>query len=244
VTLLAYSIILRRQRKEGFTHRHGVVNVPDMGKYCRSLWFVLIISNVCQVVPFLGPIEQANAPPQSCSLSTYAPTSDATVYYQTNPSNSVTLSADQGKRVFFVKGHDVNYGNIRADALADAGRESDLQIRIDDEEWTNNHAALQDGARLQALEARHTYEAILRWHTKETVAIPHQEVLEEAKNRIEEITGLRPTNKKLLKGVKTHGIPPRLRDHTRNMLTSKIKCGTYWANIPGHTDKAFCSFCK
>jgi len=87
--------------KEGFTHRHGVVNVPDMGKYCRSLWFVLIISNVCRVVPFLGPIEQANAPPQSCSLSTYAPTSGATVYYRANPSNSVTLLADQGKRIVF-----------------------------------------------------------------------------------------------------------------------------------------------
>jgi len=144
----------------------------------------------------------------------------------------------------WVKGHDVNYGNIRADALADAGRDNELQLRADDEEWTNNHAALQDGARLQALEARHTYKAVLKWHTKKTIAIPHQEVLEEAKNRIEEITGLRPTNEKLLKGIKTRGIPPRLRDHTRNMLTSKIKCGPYWANIPGHTDRAFCSFCK
>jgi len=28
------------------------------------------------------------------------------------------------------------------------------------------------------------------------------------------------------------------------MLTGKIKCGPYWSNIPGHTESAFCSFCK
>jgi len=28
------------------------------------------------------------------------------------------------------------------------------------------------------------------------------------------------------------------------MLIGKIKCRPYWSNIPGHTKKAFCSFCK
>jgi len=28
------------------------------------------------------------------------------------------------------------------------------------------------------------------------------------------------------------------------MLISRIKCGPYWNNIPGHAKRAFCSFCK
>ena len=35
----------------------------------------------------------------------------------------------------WIRGHENNYGNIRADALANAGRESNAQMREDDEEW-------------------------------------------------------------------------------------------------------------
>jgi len=144
----------------------------------------------------------------------------------------------------WVKGHEDNYGNIRADALADAGRENDTQMREDDIEWVDNHEALQDGARLQALDARHTYKALLRWHTRKIQAIPHQTTLDESKDRIEAETGLRPTNEKLLRGIKSLGVPPCLKDHIRNMLIGRIKCGPYWNNIPGHAERAFCSFCK
>ena len=74
--------------------------------------------------------------------------------------------------------------------------------------------------------------------------ILHQEKLEEAKNTIEEATGLRPTNEKLLKGYKSLKITPRIKDHMRGMLTGKIKCGSYWNKIPGLTDRAICSACK
>ena len=67
----------------------------------------------------------------------------------------------------WVKGHDEdNYGNSRADALADTGREQDAMMRIDDEEWIRGHLALQDRARIQALNAKHTYNALLKWYTK------------------------------------------------------------------------------
>ena len=35
-----------------------------------------------------------------------------------------------------------------------------------DNEWFNNHPALQDGARLQALKAKYGYDALLKWYTK------------------------------------------------------------------------------
>jgi len=89
-------------------------------------------------------------------------------------------------------------------------------MRVDDEDWIEYHAALEDGARLQALEAKHIYDA----------------------------TGLRPTNEKILKGFKTLGVPPRLRDHMRWVLTGRIKCGAYWINIPRYADRAHCSLCK
>jgi len=104
--------------------------------------------------------------------------------------------------------------------------------------------ALQDGARLQALEANQIFKALLKWHTKKVEPILHQEKLEEAKNEIEEATNLRPTNEKLLKGYKSLKIPPRIKDHMRNMLTGKIKCGPYWNKIPSFTDRAICSACR
>jgi ribonuclease HI len=145
----------------------------------------------------------------------------------------------------WVKGHDEeNYGNGRADALADTGREQNIPVALDDGEWLDGHPALQDGARLQVLEAMHTYEALLEWHTRKLPRILHQEKLDKAKDRVQETTGLRPTNEKLLKGIRALNVPPRIKDHMRCMLTGKIKCGTFWDKVPGHNERALCSFCK
>src|SRR5258706_6008190 len=145
----------------------------------------------------------------------------------------------------WVKGHDEeNYGNNRADALADTGREQGNMMTANDEEWTDRHPALQDGARLQALDAKHTYSELIKWHTRKKPPILHQEVLDEAKESMQAVTGLHPTNKKLLKGIRALKIPPRIKDHMRNMLTGRIKCGTFWSKVPGHTRRAHCSFCK
>jgi len=115
---------------------------------------------------------------------------------------------------------------------------------MDNEEWLDRHPAIQDRARLQALEAKHTYSAIVRWHTKKMKQIIHQVTLDEAKDKIQGSTGLRPTNEKLLKGIKALEIPPRIKDHIRTMLTGKIKCRAFWGKIPGHNEKAICPFCK
>ena len=93
------------------------------------------------------------------------------------------------------------------------------------------------------MEAMHTYKALLEWHTRRLPHILHQETLDEATDRIQETTGLRPTNEKLLKKIKGLNVPPRIKDHMRCMLTGKIKCGTFWDKIPGHNERAFCS-CK
>jgi len=75
-------------------------------------------------------------------------------------------------------------------------------MRVDDENWIGSHAALQDGARLQALEAKHIYSTILKWHPKSNILNKHQEAIGEAKDRVEETTGLRPTNERILKGYR------------------------------------------
>ena len=90
----------------------------------------------------------------------------------------------------WVKGHADDYGNNRADALADEGRNSNSQMVMDEEEWYDNHPALQDGARLQALEAKHMYKLLLKWHTKKIAPILHQDKLEEVKTKVEQTTGL------------------------------------------------------
>ena len=144
----------------------------------------------------------------------------------------------------WVKGHELNYRNIKADELADAGREGDPLVIQDDEEWINNHPALQDGERLQALSTKYMYKALLKWHTRDTTPILHQEILDDAKNRVEAFTSLRPTNERLLKGVKILSVPPRIKDHLRCLLTSKLKCGSFWNRIPGCAERAMCSPCR
>jgi len=61
---------------------------------------------------------------------------------------------------------------------------------------------------------------------------------------VEDATGLRPTTEKLAKGFRTLGVPTWLRDHMRCIVIGKLKCGTFWSNIPGYEDRAHCSFCK
>jgi len=141
----------------------------------------------------------------------------------------------------WVKGHDDNYGNNRADALANEGRDSNEPVEMDDEAWIENHTALQDGARLQALDAKHTYEAVLRWVPKKPNTNQYQETIKSTKDKVEEATGLRPTTERLLKSFRALGVPPHLKDHMRCLVNKRLKCRTYWSNIPGYEDRAYCS---
>ncbi len=86
-------------------------------------------------------------------------------------------------------------------ALADTGREQGNMMMANDEEWTDRHPALQDRARLQALDVKHTYSELIKWHTRKKPPILHQEVLDEVKGSVQAVTRLCPTNKKLLKGI-------------------------------------------
>ena len=126
-----------------------------------------------------------------------------------------------------------NYGNDRADTLANEGRTSDSQILMDNDDWHDNHPALQDGPRLQALNAHHMYRLLLKCHTNNTPPILHQDKIDEAKTSIEQITSLKPMNTKLVTIIRAMKVPPRVKDHMRNMLSGKIKCGSYWNNIQG-----------
>ena len=56
--------------------------------------------------------------------------------------------------------------------------------------------------------------------------------------------GLRPTNGKLLKSIWALKIQPRIEEHMKCMLTGKIKCRSFWSEVPGLTERAYCPFCK
>jgi len=144
----------------------------------------------------------------------------------------------------WVKGHEENYGNNRADELANTGRITDSQTRMDEDIWIENHPALQDGARLQALGIKQiynalVYNALVGRLSKKNNPMKLQEILNEAKDKVEENSGLRPTNERLLKGFKTMKIPPRVKGLMRYLIIGKMKCGTYWTNIPGWSRCAF-----
>ena len=88
------------------------------------------------------------------------------------------------------------------------------------------------------------YKLLLKWHTKKIAPILHQDKLEEVKTKVEQTTGLRPMNERLFKNLKALNVPTRLRDHMRNMLTGKIKCGSYWSNIQDLEERAYCVACQ
>ena len=104
-----------------------------------------------------------------------------------------------------------NDGINRADALANAGRESNTLIETDEEDGLDNHPALHDGARLRALEAKHMYDIPLRRNTKDVPPILHQEKLDDAKHWVQQTMGLHATNEKYLNSIKSLKVPPRLR---------------------------------
>lgn len=81
--------------------------------------------------------------------------------------------------------------------------------------------------------------AILKWHSKIAIPIPYQDILDETKDRVEEIMGLHPINKRLLKGVKTLRVPHHPKDHMRCLVISRIKCGSFWNNNDSHTQNAY-----
>ena len=85
-----------------------------------------------------------------------------------------------------------SHGNNRADALANAGRESNALIETDEEDWPDKRPALHGQARLQALDAKHMYNILLRRNTKDVPPMLHQEKLDDAKNRVQQTTRLRP----------------------------------------------------
>lgn len=97
----------------------------------------------------------------------------------------------------WAKGHnEENYGNNRANTLADTGREQEQSMRTEMEEWVDRHLALQKGARLQALDVKHTYNELLKWHTKKTPPILHQETLDKVKDKIQESDQTTPYKQK------------------------------------------------
>jgi len=85
---------------------------------------------------------------------------------------------------------------------------------------------------------------VIGWYSKKDNPMKQQETLNDAKDRVEASTSLRPTNEKLLKSFKMMKIPPHIKDLMRYMIISKIKCGAQWINILGYSERAHCSFCK
>jgi len=138
------------------------------------------------------------------------------------------------------QGHEDNYRNNRAEMRA----EREVTMLLDNKDWVTNHAALQDGTRLQALGAKHSYDAVLECHPRIPLPTKYREVIEEAKNKVEEATGLCPMMERLPRGFRALRALTHLKDHMRCIVSTKLKCGTYWSNIPGYEDRAYCSFCK
>ena len=137
----------------------------------------------------------------------------------------------------WVKGHANNYGNNKADELANKGANKEKADKINltlDEQWT------LDGARLITLTQKIAYKHTNNLQKKQEHNINTKMRLEDAQDEILRVCGYRPTTQQIWKSLKKEPIRPKIRDFIWLIITNRLRCGTYFRNIPKWEEKQFC----
>jgi hypothetical protein len=95
------------------------------------------------------------------------------------------------------------------------------------------------GVRLRILTQKLAYAFTSRENTEEAGGIKTLQNLIRAKDDIEEMTGMRPNDPQLWKGIKRIE-PLRASDFLWKMMHGRIKCGSWFRNMPQWEDKQYC----
>jgi endonuclease/exonuclease/phosphatase family metal-dependent hydrolase len=112
-----------------------------------------------------------------------------------------------------------------------------LRMLPDSENVKTDYSA--QGARLCKLSQKTAYKLTLERNSESPMTQATTERLNKVKTKIEDDTGVRPTTKMIWQSIKKI-TPFRVSDFVWKMANNKIKCGKFFAKIPGWEDKQYC----
>ncbi|KAF9455643.1 ribonuclease H-like domain-containing protein, partial [Collybia nuda] len=138
----------------------------------------------------------------------------------------------------WIKAHNGEEGNEKADEMANEGAQKNEETDIDYEVPKNFQT---NGARLQKLTQADAYGLTKR--EKERTPGGNSRFtemhIEDAKDEIERVTGKRPTKETIWKGLKDP-ISNKINDFIWKLIHNRVSCGEYFKNMTGWEEKQFC----
>ena len=140
----------------------------------------------------------------------------------------------------WVKAHDGEEGNEKADQKANEGANKDEKTKID---LTINKKFEIRGARLQTLTQAQAYRLILRKKHAQpgSQSSTTSDNLEDIQDEIERVTGTRPSKEKIWKSLTNKSMENKMTDFLWKMIHNRLKCGKFFRYIENLKDREFCT---
>ena len=167
---------------------------------------------------------------------------DSNYYGIKNPKNWKTLlhllRQRTGKTSFHWAKRKKDEKAVRAKEIAKGALDSTETYEIDTE---IDPMLMLEGVKLSTLTQKIAYEEIRKLRSKKDIDNEKvEEALEIAKGKAERLTGYRPSDEDIWKGLYKN-VEKKAGDLLWKFNKQRLRCGTYFKNIPGWSDKQHCS---
>ncbi|KDQ10219.1 hypothetical protein BOTBODRAFT_116121 [Botryobasidium botryosum FD-172 SS1] len=139
----------------------------------------------------------------------------------------------------WVKGHNNNLGNEKANELAGQGANKE---ETDQVSMKVNKKFKIEGARLQSLTFKTAYRNIVK-HYEGAMTENTKSRVEDAQDEVERTTGIRPDREKIWTSLTKEPISRNISDFIWKTIHNSHRCGQFFINIPDLADRAQWRMC-